>query len=226
MQRAMPALLLALLLVGCAGTPEAPQPAPAASTPDAADLRVAEWHALMADEQAAPEPRKLALVNDFFNRLYFGNDITVWGQQDYWATPEETLRNNGGDCEDFVIGKYFTLRELQVPDDRLRLTYVLIVEGRRPHMVLAYYPTAADEPLILDILVGDILPASQRTDLKAVYGFNSGGLWVAGRDGAASNDPARHLSHWRELLRKMEQGSGDQAPRQAALDAANPAREK
>jgi predicted transglutaminase-like cysteine proteinase len=202
------ALLLAMVLVGCGGTPEVAQPPPAAQAPTAADRRVAEWHALMADEQEAPDPRKLALVNEFFNRLYFGNDITLWGQDDYWATPEETLRSNGGDCEDFVIGKYYTLRELRVPDERLRLTYVLIVEDRRPHMVLAYYPTPAADPLILDILVGDILPASQRTDLKSVYGFNSGGLWVAGRDSAAASDPARHLSRWRELLRKMEAESG------------------
>ena len=205
-QRTVSALLLSMLmsmlLVGCGSTPDVPQPPPAKST-TAADLRVDEWRALMAEKEA-PEPRQLALVNDFFNRLYFESDRLHWGQEDYWATPEETLRSNGGDCEDFVIGKYFTLRELQVPDERLRLTYVLIVEGRQPHMVLAYYPTPAADPLVLDILIGDIVPASQRTDLKFVYGFNSGGLWVAGRNDAAADDPARHLSRWRELLRRID----------------------
>ena len=42
---------------------------------------------------------------------------------DYWATPVESLRKGEADCEDYAIAKYFTLRQLGVADDKLRITY-------------------------------------------------------------------------------------------------------
>ena len=56
--------------------------------------------------------------------MLFEDDDQHWHQADYWATPIETLASNGGDCEDFSIAKYFTLRELGVAEQCLRLTNV------------------------------------------------------------------------------------------------------
>jgi hypothetical protein len=79
-------------------------------------------------------------------------DTTQWRVEDYWATPAEFLGSFGGDCEDYVIAKYFALKELGVPPSRLRMVYVMATIGRvqQPHMVLAYYPTPDATPLILD----------------------------------------------------------------------------
>ncbi|MCV5869138.1 transglutaminase-like cysteine peptidase, partial [Escherichia coli] len=93
---------------------------------------------------------QLAGVNDFFNQLYFVDDIKLWGKTDYWATPLEFLGSNAGDCEDFTIAKYFSLLELGIPDSKMRLIYVKAIELNQFHMVLAYYPTPSSEPLILD----------------------------------------------------------------------------
>jgi len=133
----------------------------------------------------------------------------VWGARDYWATPLETLGRGQGDCEDFSIAKYVTLGLLGVPLERLRITYVRAETGLpgsgivQAHMVLAYYPAPGMEPLILDNLVGQLHPASRRPDLKPVFGFNSQGLWVAGKK--ASADPTARLSRWRDLLRRMNE---------------------
>ncbi|WP_197479414.1 transglutaminase-like cysteine peptidase, partial [Oleiphilus sp. HI0132] len=81
-----------------------------------------------------------------------------------WATPLEFLATNAGDCEDFSIAKYFTLREMGIPDDMIKITYVKALELNQAHMVLAYYPTPDAEPLILDNLINEIKPAGQRTD--------------------------------------------------------------
>ena len=71
------------------------------------------------------ELERLARVNDFFNRqIVFDDDMVIWNQADYWATPSETLGLGRGDCEDFVIAKYFTLRQLGLTSERLRLIYV------------------------------------------------------------------------------------------------------
>ena len=38
-----------------------------------------------------------------WHRLRYYNDMDLYKTPEYWATPEETLKNGGGDCEDFAI---------------------------------------------------------------------------------------------------------------------------
>jgi hypothetical protein len=68
-------------------------------------------------------------------------------------------------------------------------------------MVLAYYPTPDADPLILDNLIGEIKPASQRPDLQPVYSFNDEDLWLAG--GPASKGGSTQVRLWRDLLEKL-----------------------
>jgi hypothetical protein len=75
-------------------------------------------------------------------------------------------------------------------------------------MVLAYYESPDDEPLILDSLTRDVLPASERTDLFPVFSFNSESLWVGGNR-ASSTSPTQRLSHWRKVIERMD-GEGIQ----------------
>jgi predicted transglutaminase-like cysteine proteinase len=152
---------------------------------------------------------RLDAVNQFFNRrIQFRSDQAVWGQEDYWASPLELLEKGQGDCEDYVIAKYFSLLAAGLPSAQLRLVYVRAQLGGaggvvQAHMVLAYYPTtsAQAEPLILDNLISDIRPASRRPDLSPVFSFNSDGLWQ-GVNGAADGDPLVRLSRWREVMNK------------------------
>ena len=150
---------------------------------------------------------RLAALNEFFNRrIVFATDLDVWGQADYWASPLESLGKGRGDCEDYVIGKYFSLLAAGVPAARLRLVYVRAMIGGPggeavAHMVLAYYASPGAEPLILDNLIGDIRPASRRPDLEPVFSFNSDGLWQ-GVGAQSAGDPVARLSRWREVLVK------------------------
>jgi predicted transglutaminase-like cysteine proteinase len=148
------------------------------------------------------EREKLELVNDFMNRTPFVSDLEHWGKEDYWATPVEFLSTNGGDCEDFSIAKYFALRSLGVPDEKLRITYVKeIVVYNEAHMVLAYFPAPDAEPLVLDNINKTIRPASTRTDLVPVYSFNDDELRLA--DGGRLGNPIQ-IRKWRDLLIKLE----------------------
>ena len=171
-------------------------------------VAVTQWRDAMATARGLAETEKINRINDFFNRrIVFVDDIEAWGKTDYWATPLESLGRGRGDCEDFAIAKYVSLRSLGVPLDRLRLTYVRaqIGGGSQAHMVLAYYPSPRAEPLILDNLVGDILPASRRGDLFPVFSFNSEGLWVgSGASEKASGSATARLSRWRDLIARMQ----------------------
>jgi Predicted periplasmic protein len=128
-----------------------------------------------------------------------------WGVEDYWATPVETLASNGGDCEDYSIGKYFTLKATAIDPDKLRLTYVKSVTYNQAHMVLAFYPTPDSEPLILDNIKHEILPASQRPDLIPIYSFDAESLWLAHeRDRKLARSPDQSLPQWYQLKERMK----------------------
>ncbi len=164
---------------------------------------IARWQAFPRSLRTRPSDANVSLVslNRFFNRLPFVDDRTHWGVEDYWATPAEMVSSNGGDCEDFVISKYFMAKELGIPATRLRMTYVTSSRLAQPHMVLAYYPSADADPLILDNLEDTVRPASQRTDLTPVYSFNDEELWVSQR-GEVGN-PGQ-IRKWRTLLEALQ----------------------
>ncbi len=111
------------------------------------------------------------------------------------------LASQGGDCEDYAIGKYFSLKALGIPIQKLRITYVRALRWNEPHMVLAYYPTPDADPYILDNLNRAVLHASERTDLVPVYSFNDEDLWAAGAFVAGGKSSQIRL--WRGLLDKM-----------------------
>ena len=151
------------------------------------------------------EPQRLREINDFFNRrLAFRDDSVTWGVPDYWATPLESLEKRAGDCEDYAIAKYFALAATGVPAARLRMVYVRarLAGQSLAHMVLAYYAQPGAEPLILDNLRPEVLPASQRPDLTPVFSFNTEGLWQ-GAGQVTAGDPMARLSLWRELVAKV-----------------------
>lgn len=169
------------------------------------------WRRMLEEAASLDEQARLEPVNTFFNRrIFFDNDIAVWQQSDYWATPLETLGRAAGDCEDFAIAKYMSLRLLGVPAEKLRLIYVRAQLGgpdsgvSQAHMVVGYYPDPLGEPLVLDNLIGEVRPAARRPDLFPVFSFNGEGLWVGGAT-ASSADPTTRLSRWRAALERMRQ---------------------
>lgn len=141
---------------------------------------------------------KLEAVNNFFNEVRYGSDMKVYGKNDYWATPWEFLGNDKGDCEDYVISKYFALRYLEVDYKKLFFTYVRSTNFKEPHMVLTYFETPKSEPLILDNNNRKIFPASQRKDLTPIYNFNGDML-----DEADKNNEKSHKK-WDELKLNMQ----------------------
>ncbi|PKO72749.1 MAG: transglutaminase [Betaproteobacteria bacterium HGW-Betaproteobacteria-14] len=171
-----------------------------------------DWRQLIDDSKSLEARDKLKRINEFFNRkLLFLDDIKVWGQTDYWATPLETLAKGQGDCEDYTIAKYFTLLSAGMPNEQLRLIYVKARIGgpasnvAQAHMVLAWYETPDAEPLLLDNLITDIRPASRRPDLQPVFSFNSMGIWsnpVA--KGVPSSTGVGRLTRWQDLLNRAK----------------------
>jgi predicted transglutaminase-like cysteine proteinase len=170
-----------------------------------APARFVSWEDLIQNEKRRSDLEKLEKVNHFFNsRIVFVSDIDLWGMQDYWATPIEFLCKKAGDCEDFAIAKYFTLRAMGIPEEKLNISYVKAIQYGIAHMVLTYYSAPGAEPLVLDNLVDVISPSSKRTDLMPVFSFNGAGLWTAVQRGQGKMaGSSSRLKPWQNLLQKM-----------------------
>lgn len=157
---------------------------------------------MMNEVRDQSEMEKLNGVNDFFNQTPYASDKETWGVSDYWATRYEFIGKDRGDCEDYVIAKYFTLKELGVPPSKLFMTYAKSLKYKTAHMVLTYYATPRSEPLILDNYNFKILPASQRDDLIPIYSFSGDELFNAKQAQIGKMVPAaaKQTRPWDELI--------------------------
>ena len=159
-------------------------------------------------KQRGPIPNAAETMTDledfnwYWNNIRYYTDMQHWGMIDYWASPVESLASEGADCEDYAIGKYFSLKTLGVPVQNLRITYVRALRWNEPHMVLAYYPTVDADPYILDNLSKRVSHASERTDLEPVYSFNDDDIWLPGATVAGGKSTQIRL--WQGLLDKMQ----------------------
>ncbi|MCW8954684.1 MAG: transglutaminase-like cysteine peptidase [Sulfurimonas sp.] len=133
--------------------------------------------------QNSSEELKLEEINNFFNNVPFVDDMKIWSQKDYWATPLEFLGKDKGDCEDFVIAKYFALRNLGIDSKKLYFSYVKSTRFKETHMVLSYFKTPDSIPLILDNINFKIFSADQRKDLTPIYNFNGESLYHTNKQG-------------------------------------------
>lgn len=179
-----------------------------------ATQRMQGWRDLLVNTPGLPIAQQLERVNQFFNAIPFVDDKSHWGQSDYWATPVELLLSGGGDCEDFAIAKYFTLRQLGIPAEQLRITYVRASRPRQAHMVLAYYERPDQEPVILDNLQSQIRPASERDDLQPVYGFNGESIWLVSqlRGRGELVGGSNRIGRWQHLRTRMQTAAGYALP--------------
>lgn len=124
-----------------------------------------------------PKKKQLVKVNFYLNQLLPQYDDIMQKQEDYWATPKEFLIAGFGDCEDYVIIKYFTLIKLGFDKNKLFLTTVHEKYIGGYHMVLSYFDKEGESPLILDNLSFRILKLEIRKDLEADTFINASGVY-------------------------------------------------
>ena len=135
--------------------------------------RVNSWKKMKKLAEDKNILNKLKLVNNYFNKLSFRSDIDNWKTEDYWATPFEFLTSGFGDCEDYAIAKYYTLRQLGINKEKLKLTYARLTKNNQAHMVLSYYHKTNFVPIILDNINKKLQLSTKRKDLKKIRVFEN-----------------------------------------------------
>ena len=140
------------------------------------DPRLIEWQRFLESIQDKPRRDQIEMVNDFANGFRYRRDHRVWGRSDYWATPGEFF-NHGGDCEDFVVVKYLSLRQLGFEVEDLRLVVVQDRKRNEAHAVLAV--TDGGRRYILDNQVDEVVHEDYAAErYGAYYSINERNWWM------------------------------------------------
>lgn len=139
--------------------------------------RFKAWEALVNLNQDATEREKLTLVNDFFNfNVVYTPDNAHGGPTDYWQSPLETVARGKGDCDDYAMAKYLTLRMLGIPADRVEVAVVKHVPLGMHAVTLVR--DAHGAPWVLDNMESDPLRTPARGELIPVLAANERRLRV------------------------------------------------
>ncbi len=143
----------------------------------ACDTKVLKtWRDVLETAGDLPPSKRLAVVNQAFNRWPYREDIEVYGVSEYWATPPEFMRLSG-DCEDFAIAKFFALRQLGFANEELRVVILWDQIRNIGHAVLTIHGGEA-QPLVLDSLSDFIVPHSRYNHYLPQYSTNETTRWA------------------------------------------------
>lgn len=141
----------------------------------AADCGLDDWSRFLGRVASRDPAKQLELVNAWVNRVPYRADKAVWGEHDYWAAPGEFLAN-GGDCEDYAIAKYYSLKDLGFPVEAMRIVVLNDKRRRQVHAVLVV--TWQGEDLVLDSLDQRIRSWNEVRHYHALYSFNEDAYWL------------------------------------------------
>ena len=118
-------------------------------------------------------------VNQWVNRkIAFGEDRTIYGRADYWATAGETLRRGVGDCEDFAIVKMELLSALGIARNRMKLVIARDLVRNADHAVLVV--ALGERSVMLDNVTDRLLDARLPNDYRPIMSFSQNAKWVHG----------------------------------------------
>ena len=135
-----------------------------------------KWEKLLASLQGQPLAVQMREVNKFFNAMTYVTDQDNWGVEDMWNTPYE-LMTRGGDCEDYAIAKYISLKRLGVNVNSMRIMIVSDENlGGAMHALLEV--NMKSSKYILDNQTESVAEESAIFHYRPIYAINSHNWWA------------------------------------------------
>jgi len=142
---------------------------------DANTPNVKAWKEMVDGAKSLSDNEKIEAVNSFINKFRYIEDNKNYGKSDYWATPIEFL-SKGGDCEDFAIAKYVSLKALGFKDEQLRIAIVDDKLKGISHAILVVYN--GGDSLVLDNQSKDIKSSTSVSYYKPIFSINTDAWWM------------------------------------------------
>lgn len=138
-------------------------------------IRHKTWAELKEQTASLDTMDMLRKVNEYWNQNPYREDQDNWGKADYWAIPAQFIAKSG-DCEDYAIAKYFTLKELGIDPKSMRIVVLRDTIRNLAHAVLAV--KLNDDFLILDNVTNIILSHKRIRNYQPQFSVNESGRWM------------------------------------------------
>ena len=132
------------------------------------------WLKFVDSIRDKPRSFQINKVNHWANQRRYVTDPRNWGQKDYWATPGEFIARFG-DCEDYSIIKYLSLRALGFTDKEMRLVAVKDMNLKVGHAVLVVFD--GGKTLLLDNQVKKVVETKKVRHYVPVFSINKSYWW-------------------------------------------------
>lgn len=100
---------------------------------------------------ATLEEKMLAVDSIVDNMITYTRDLDQYGA-DTWSPPGTILQSRKGDCDDFTTLKYFALRHLGVPADKIHVAIIEFVSNNHAVIVVDPGATELELPLVKRIM--------------------------------------------------------------------------
>lgn len=137
--------------------------------------KLKEWKDFLAGLQGKPLMEQMTAVNHFINKYPYIDDIVNWGTDNYWETPYEFQRKSGN-CKDYAIAKFISLRAIGVMGDVVRVAVVQDLNlGGIIHAVLIVF--VGKDAYILDNQIKQVMPAVKIYHYVPIYSINEDHWW-------------------------------------------------
>jgi predicted transglutaminase-like cysteine proteinase len=133
------------------------------------------WYRTLESLRGRDAAEQVVAVNTMMNRARYVADMANWGVPDYWETPTEFFARDG-DCEDYAIAKFASLRALGVPNEAMRIVVVQDMNLKIPHAVLAVY--ANHIWLLLDNQISQVVEMRRVNHYQPIFSLNETSWWL------------------------------------------------
>lgn len=135
----------------------------------------ARWRIFLKQIAERPRPEQIVLVNQYLNRYLYVIDPVNWQADDYWATPRQFFTRNG-DCEDYAIAKYKSLKHLGFSDADMRVVVLRDLNLNIPHAVLVVYLDGT--AWLLDNQIPQVVAADRVAHYQPIFSINAERWWL------------------------------------------------
>jgi len=133
------------------------------------------WRQFVKEIEPDSAWAKIEKVNAYINKFRYVTDFDNWGTFDFWETPLEFLERRG-DCEDYAITKFVTLKRLGFDPDSMRIVALNDTNLRTGHAVLMV--NFNGQTFILDNQIRVVTPEATIRHYQAVYSINERNWWL------------------------------------------------
>jgi len=132
------------------------------------------WTKFLLSVKNKPKLEQIKLINKNLNRARYITDPVNWGQKDYWATPLEFMAKFG-DCEDYAIAKFMSLRRLGWKNEQMRVVAVKDLNLKVGHAILVVYLDG--KVYVLDNQIKQVIEAGKIRHYRPVFSINQKNWW-------------------------------------------------